>query len=378
VVLLVYHWSSRESEHDLLVHKPVSKWTPEEVVLWLEQLGPWASHYKERFLSGRVNGRLLLTIAEDEFSKEPYSIESNSHRKAIIMELERVKTLGVKPPQNLWEYKVSLRGSDVTQLRPVTEPEFVAPEGRGVRNGRSLPVRKSGTSQAPVLDMDFMAVNPGKSLFLLYALKSSPRLSMLYMYLFDYTDSFLPFIHTTCPLKEENEDDLITKFIFSPARLNGKRAAVLTCNVSTASSPAVLLCSNGDSCPEHSGLFHTDDPYVRFSSFRFRMKNGHTFIPMERRMSAVTCPLTSDPLRSEKCNGGKPYFSIHYRIGSFPRLMWGHFWKMSTQGLFVAIFWPLIPQFICNCLFYWALYFNPIINIDLVVKKIRRLETQVM
>lgn len=58
--------------------------------------------------------------------------------------------------------------------------------------------------------------------------------------------------------------------------------------------------------------------------------------------------------------------------------MWSHFWKVSTQGLFVAMFWPLIPQFVCNCLFYWALYFNPIINIDLVVKEVRRLETQVL
>lgn len=57
VVLLVYHWSSRESEHDLLVHKAVAKWTAEEVVLWLEQLGPWASLYRDRFLSERVNGR---------------------------------------------------------------------------------------------------------------------------------------------------------------------------------------------------------------------------------------------------------------------------------------------------------------------------------
>lgn len=38
--------------------------------------------------------------------KEPYSIENSNHRKAIMAELERVKTLGVKPPQNLWEYKV--------------------------------------------------------------------------------------------------------------------------------------------------------------------------------------------------------------------------------------------------------------------------------
>lgn len=57
VVLLVYHWSSRESEHDLLVHKAVAKWTAEEVVLWLEQLGPWASLYRDRFLAERVNGR---------------------------------------------------------------------------------------------------------------------------------------------------------------------------------------------------------------------------------------------------------------------------------------------------------------------------------
>ena len=50
--------------------------------------------------------RLLLTLTEEEFSKAPYTIESSSHRRAILMELERVKALGVKPPQNLWEYKV--------------------------------------------------------------------------------------------------------------------------------------------------------------------------------------------------------------------------------------------------------------------------------
>lgn len=61
-----------------------------------------------------------------------------------------------------------------------------------------------------------------------------------------------------------------------------------------------------------------------------------------------------------------------------PQRMWSHFWKVSTQGLFMAMFWPLIPQFVSSCLFYWALYFSPIINIDLVVKEVRRLETQVI
>ncbi|XP_066432294.1 bifunctional apoptosis regulator isoform X3 [Eleutherodactylus coqui] len=261
VVLLVYHWSSRESEHDLLVHKPVSKWTPEEVVLWLEQLGPWASHYKDRFLSGRVNGRLLLTLAEEEFSKEPYSIESNSHRKAIIMELERVKTLGVKPPQNLWEYK------------------------------------------------------------------------------------------------EEDEEDIITKFIVSVA-------------LSALRGNSGIRDLQDPSWPQWREFLvkYVFLPYQLLAEFAWDWLEVHywtsRFIIVNAMLLSVLELFSFWRLWSTS------------QLRSVPRLMWGHFWKMSTQGLFVAIFWPVIPQFVCNCLFYWALYFNPIINIDLVVKKIRRLETQ--
>lgn len=55
-------------------------------------------------------------------------------------------------------------------------------------------------------------MQPGRSLFLLYALKSSPRLTMLYLYLSDYSDTFLPFIHTVCPVSEARElEDVIAK-----------------------------------------------------------------------------------------------------------------------------------------------------------------------
>ncbi|KAM4631533.1 bifunctional apoptosis regulator isoform 1-T1 [Discoglossus pictus] len=309
VVLLVYHWSSRESEHDLLVHKPVAKWTPEEVIMWLEQLGPWASHYKERFLSERVNGRLLLTLVEEEFSKDPYSIENNSHRKAIIMELDRVKTLGVKPPQNLWEYK---------------------------------------------------AVNPGKSLFLLYALKSSPRLSMLYLYLFDYTETFLPFIHTTCPAQvEEEEEDIIAKFLAS-----------IVINAVTGSSDILDLQDPSWTQWREFLVKYVFLPYQLIAEFAWDWLEVHywtsRFIIVNAMLLSVLELFSFWRLWSRR------------ELKNLPRLMWGHFWKMSTQGLFVAIFWPVIPQFVCNCLFYWALYFNPIINIDLVVKEIRRLETHVV
>ncbi|KAM9390902.1 bifunctional apoptosis regulator-like [Salvelinus alpinus] len=107
VMFLVYHWSSGDGVHDLLVSKPVSKWTPEEVLFWLEHLGAWTSLYKEPFLLENVNGRLLLMLGDEELTRAPYNIDNQAHRRAVLAELEGIKELGVKPPQNLWEYKVT-------------------------------------------------------------------------------------------------------------------------------------------------------------------------------------------------------------------------------------------------------------------------------
>ncbi|XP_062999422.1 bifunctional apoptosis regulator [Elgaria multicarinata webbii] len=293
VVLLGYHWSSRESEDDLLVHRPVAKWTAEEVIHWLGQLGPWTSLYKESFLLERVNGRLLLMLTDEDFAKAPYHVENSSHRKAILMELERVKALGIKPPQNLWEYK---------------------------------------------------AVHPGKALFLLYALKSSPRLTLLYLYLFDYTDVFLPFIHTICPVQEEEFEDIIAKLLDlkEPTWKQWREFFV-----------------------KYSFL-----PYQLVAEFAWDWLEVHywtsRFIIVNAMLLSVLELFSFWRLWSRR------------QLKTIPHRMWSHFWKVSTQGFLMAVFWPVIPQFACNCLFYWALYFNPIINIDLVVKEVRRLETQVL
>uniref|UniRef100_A0A2K5WZ38 Bifunctional apoptosis regulator n=1 Tax=Macaca fascicularis TaxID=9541 RepID=A0A2K5WZ38_MACFA len=238
--------------------------------------------------------RLLLTLTEEEFSKTPYTIENSSHRRAILMELERVKALGMKPPQNLWEYK---------------------------------------------------AVNPGRSLFLLYALKSSPRLGLLYLYLFDYTDTFLPFIHTICPLQEDSSgEDIVTKLLDLKEPTWKQWREFL---VKYSFLPYQLIAE-----------FAWDWLEVHYWTSRFLIINAMLLSVLE---------LFS-------------FWRIWSRseLKTVPQRMWSHFWKVSTQGLFVAMFWPLIPQFVCNCLFYWALYFNPIINIDLVVKELQRLETQVL
>ncbi|KAG9349845.1 hypothetical protein JZ751_026198 [Albula glossodonta] len=293
VMLLVYHWSSRESEHDLLVHKPVTKWTAKEVIFWLENLGPWASLYKEHFLREQVNGRLLIMLGDEELSRPPYSIENHTHRRAMLAELERVKALGVKPPQNLWEYK---------------------------------------------------AVNAGKSLFLLYALKNSPRLTILYLYLFDYTDTFLPFMYTCCPEQrtDQEEDDLFTKTVHDTPSWRQWTEFL----VKYMLLPYQLIAE-----------FAWDWLAVHYWTSRFIIVNAMLLSVLEG------CALWRLWTRSE--------------LRTLPHRMWSHFWKVSTQGFAVAIFWPVIPQFVCNCLFYWALYFNPIINIDLVVQQVLRPETQV-
>ncbi|NXS08362.1 BFAR regulator, partial [Neodrepanis coruscans] len=292
VVLLGCHWSRREFEEDLLVHKPVAKWTAEEVILWLEQLGPWASHYKEKFLLQKVNGRLLLTLTEEDFTQEPYRIENSNHRKAVVAELERVKALGVKPPQNLWEYK---------------------------------------------------AVNPGKSFFLLYALKNSPRLSILYLYLFDYTEAFLPFIHTVFPIKEDKNKDTVTRLLDlkDPSSEQWREFIV----------KYLIL------------------PYQLISDFAWHWLDVHFwtsgFIIVNAMLLTVLECFSFWTLWSRR------------EFKTIPHRMWSHFWEVSKQGLLVAFFWPFIPQFVCNCFFYWALYFNPIINLDLALKESRELETQV-
>jgi hypothetical protein len=93
---------------------------------------------------------------------------------------------------------------------------------KGLRKELRWAGSRCGCNMALCLLCPLQAVNPGRSLFLLYALKSSPRLGLLYLYLFDYTDTFLPFLHTICPLQEDGSgstsgsgDHILSKLLVS-------------------------------------------------------------------------------------------------------------------------------------------------------------------
>ncbi|KAM3623047.1 uncharacterized protein V6R79_006220 [Siganus canaliculatus] len=293
VMVLVYHWGSGVvDQHSPLISKPVSHWTPQDVVSWLDHLGPWAEHYKEPFQQENVNGRLLLMLGDEELLKPPYSIENPAHRRAVLAELDRVKALGVKPPQNLWEYKDA---------------------------------------------------NAGKSLFLLYAMKRSPRLTLFYLYLFDYSETFLPFLHTCCPVSRHMDPSVEGSFLNPQLDPSWRQWAEFL--VKYLLLPYQLIAE-----------FAWDWLAVHYWTSRFVIVNTMLLSVLEG------CALWSLWTRAS--------------LRSLPRKMWDHLWKMLSQGFAFALFWPFVPQFVCSCLFYWALYFSPIINIDLVVQQLMHPETQ--
>ncbi|XP_067115187.1 bifunctional apoptosis regulator-like isoform X2 [Osmerus mordax] len=290
VLLLGYHWSIGEGEGEELVAKAISRWSPVEVQEWMQHLGPWAQLYTHRFLEADVNGRLLLMLGDEELALPPYSIENQAHRRAMLAELERVRALGGKPPQNLWEYK---------------------------------------------------AVNAGKSLFLLYALKSSPRLTLLYLYLFDYLDSFLPFLHTCCPTLSHTSqpmDDSLNK------QSQPSWSQWVEFLVKYFLLPYQLIAE-----------FAWDWLSVHYWTSRFIIVNAMLLSVLE----------------------GCSLYRLWTRalIRGLPRRMWAHLWRTLSQGLAFALLWPATPRFICNCMFYWGLYFNVIINIDLVVQQLLHPDT---
>uniref|UniRef100_H3CS39 Bifunctional apoptosis regulator n=1 Tax=Tetraodon nigroviridis TaxID=99883 RepID=H3CS39_TETNG len=294
VMVLVFHWSAGvDDQHDPLISKAVSRWTPEEVLSWLDQLGTWAQLYREPFQQENVNGRLLLMLGEEELLKPPFNVENQAHRRAVLAELDRIKLLGVKPPQNLWEYKEA---------------------------------------------------NAGKSLFLLYSLKRSPRLTLFYLYLFDYTETFLPFLHTCCPALTPAER---SESIFLHTQLEPSLGQWTEFLLKYLLLPYQLIAE-----------FAWDWLAVHYWTSRFVIVNTVLLSLLEG------CALWRLWVGAE--------------IRSLPNKMWSHVWKMLSQGFAFAVLWPFIPQFVCNCLFYWALYLSPIINIDLVVRHLMHPETQAL
>ncbi|XP_007246144.2 bifunctional apoptosis regulator-like [Astyanax mexicanus] len=276
-VFLVFHWSGGDSKVELLVKKPLGAWSTEEVNMWMENLGAWASPYRDTFSREQVNGRLLNVLSEQDLLKPPYSIVNQLHRRALLKEVQIVQELGFKRPQTLWEYK---------------------------------------------------ALHRGKSLFLLLSMINSPRLTILYIYAFDYYDSFLPLIHISCPSVTKSSDDGLSFRNLQEPPDWAQWAEFL-----------VKLCLL---------------PYQLLADFAWDWLDVHYWTSLFVIWNA---------------------FLLTLREARLLRLLWGrtdlrsvlkmagwHVLGTALGWLNWIILWPFVPQFVCNLFFYWALYFLPLNN----------------
>ncbi|KAL1276460.1 hypothetical protein QQF64_036083 [Cirrhinus molitorella] len=284
VLLLQYHRISGHSNYDILAQKPINSWKPHDVIMWVEHLGPWTDQYREIFHRAQINGSLLAHLRDEELSATPFKINNIAHRQVILEEIQKIKELKVKPPQNIWEYK---------------------------------------------------ATNLGKSLFLQMGLREFPRLTFLYLYLFDYEDTFLPFIHTCFPARLTNpmEDIPPDNMLQDPNHLQWVMFRVKVCLM----------------------------PYLLLTDFAWQWLSVHYWISWIVIGNAMVITVME-------------YFYVwtlwrRKQMSTIPTVIL----RGMFNTFFIVLLWPLIPQFICDFEFYCGLFFSSFIYIT-VRKQFFKLE----
>ncbi|XP_053333149.1 bifunctional apoptosis regulator-like [Clarias gariepinus] len=284
VIFLMFRWFGGGSHHDDLVRKPISRWTVDDVTLWMEQLGSWTSQYREVFNREQVNGRLLNLLSDEELCGAPFLMENPSHRRAVLQELHRVQALGVKPPRDLWEYKT---------------------------------------------------VNEGKSLFLVYALKDSPRLTLLLLYLLEYDASFLPLIHTCCSTHSEHSE-------------------------TTWAGPG----------PWQWAWFVVKwvvFPYLLLAQFALGWLSVHYWTSRVVVMNAALLSLQEGHALWRGWSQGA--------LRTLPRTVFAHVWRAGLHSVLFLFLCPLLPQCVWNGMFYWGLYCSPAFNTHTLLQQILHTHT---
>ncbi|XP_052402788.1 bifunctional apoptosis regulator isoform X2 [Carassius gibelio] len=302
VVVLLYRAFSTDSSHEVLLSKPFSRWSADDVTLWVEHLGIWTNQYKETFRREQINGRLLSSLSDEDLSAAPFKIKNPSHRQIILEELHRLRQRRVS--LNLWQYK----------------------------------------------DLYL-----GKSLFLLISLRNFPRLTMLCLFLFDYEDTFLPFIHTSCPATPDAPTD---------TPLNQ-----LCCKCGRALMHPVLHQDwPGWRQWAEFLLMYFLLPYQLLSAVAWHWMSVHYwtagFIIAHAALLTVL----------DVCF----YWTLWKRgqMRTLPKLVWLQMFAVLFNTSLFVLPWPMMPLFIINTEIYIQLYFNPFLTAVLVKRTLLPTNTQ--
>ena len=95
------------SEAELLVKKPLMKWSNDDVCQWLSDLGLGA--YQSHFVEQKINGPMLSAMKHSDLELM-FNMSFPLHQRTFMQALNYTLTYGVKLPTNLWEYKALYSG----------------------------------------------------------------------------------------------------------------------------------------------------------------------------------------------------------------------------------------------------------------------------
>ncbi|XP_051747814.1 bifunctional apoptosis regulator-like isoform X6 [Ctenopharyngodon idella] len=271
MMVLLYQAFIANPSHEMLLSKPLNRWSVNDVTLWVEHLGVWTNQYKETFRREQIDGRSLSALSDKDLSAAPFMIEIQSHRQIILEELHRLKKTGVTRPQTFWKYK---------------------------------------------------EVNPGMTLFLLVSLRNFPRLTLLYLYLFDYDDAFLPFIQTVCPSDKPLDWQQWAEFL----------------------------------------LIYFLLPYQLLSVFSWHS------LGVDYWTAGVVTFHTALLTKLDVCF----YWTLCGReMRTLLKTVWLQVTEVALTSSLYVLLWPLLPLFIINIEIYSRLYFSCFITAELVKKTLQ-------
>uniref|UniRef100_A0A672KWE4 Bifunctional apoptosis regulator n=1 Tax=Sinocyclocheilus grahami TaxID=75366 RepID=A0A672KWE4_SINGR len=286
MVVLMWRVYSTSTSHEVLLSKPLSRWSADDVTLWVEHLSVWTNQYKETFRREQINGRLLSALSDDDLSAAPFSIENQSHRQIILEERHRLRQHRVS--LNLWQYK---------------------------------------------------DLNLGKTLFLLLSLRRFPRLTMLCLFLFDYDDTFLPFIHTSCPA-QTTQDSLTDTPLDWPSWSQWVEFLLMY----------FLL------------------PYQLLSAFAWHWMSVHYWTARLVMLHAVLLSTLDVHFFWTLLKRGQ--------MRTLPERVWQEVLAVKTDASVFVLLWRLIPLFFCNFIFYYSLCICPFNTAALVRRALLQTDTQ--
>ncbi|XP_033755449.1 bifunctional apoptosis regulator-like [Pecten maximus] len=175
VCILAYIWNIGQKE---LINTPVKEWNNDDVVTWMGQLGTWTDRYSDSIRNNGIDGKMLLMMEERD-AIEALHMTDELQRRVFLREVAALATTGTKQPVNFWEYKSTF---------------------------------------------------PFYTLFMLFGIKLFPRITIGYIYLFEYETVYAPFMKYAYPeLLETGMTDATTfsrvfYIVFLPYYLIGRYA----------------------------------------------------------------------------------------------------------------------------------------------------------